>query len=255
MHVRILCLCLLLAIASVPATAKKNAAASNDESLLNAAAICDVDMSRSLVSRGANPNQLLDVFGSSALMQAVEQAVTGGQHVCATEVDVLLHGGGDPNVQNSNGKSAMSIAARWAVAPEIMDALLAHKGNPDIQMHVTRLKGQSVTTEEAAMEGTTPLMIMATDTSLELQLSSEKFPDHERALHKLQAILKKANPNLQDSAGRTALMIAAAHRNAYIVHHLLEAGANAALKDKSGETASDYARRASQPDIVKLLSN
>jgi ankyrin repeat protein len=254
MRVQILCLCLLLAVAWQPAVAKKPVV-NDDESLLSAAAICDVDLSRSLVNRGANPNKLADTYGSTALMQAVEQAVTGNQAVCTDEVQVLLEGGGDPNLENSNGKSAMSAAATWEVAPEVMDALLAHKGNPDIQMHITRLKGQTVTSDEAAMEGTTPLMIMAMDTSLELQLSSEKFADHDRAVHKLQAILKKANPNLQEVAGRTALMMAAAYHNAFIVRNLLAAGANPALKDKNGETALDYARRASQIDIVKLLSN
>jgi ankyrin repeat protein len=260
MRVLLLSLCLLLSrvVASQPAAALTY----EDKGLLKAARKCDVELTRSLLKEGANPNKLPDLYDWTALMSAVFQDDRNDrddQSACITEVQVLLEASGDPNLENSHGQSAVSLAANWDVTPEIMDLLLAHNGNPDIQMHIKRPKGEKITPAMARMmsevEGETPLMIMAENSSLELQLSSEQYRFHDRAVHKLQALLKKANINLQRNDGRSALMVAVVYDHPFIVRSLLAAGANPALKDRKGQTPLDYAIQHGPKEMIEVLSH
>jgi hypothetical protein len=54
--------------------------------------------------------------------------------------------------------------------------------------------------------------------------------------------------------GATPLMMAAEFGNIAAVQLLLDAGADATLKNRLGQTALDYARRGNRPDAIKVLS-
>ena len=58
----------------------------------------------------------------------------------------------------------------------------------------------------------------------------------------------------QQNGDRTALHLAACNGNLAIATRLLEGGADLTLRDKSGQTALDYARSYGKSEVVALLS-
>ncbi len=62
-----------------------------------------------------------------------------------------------------------------------------------------------------------------------------------------------ANPNVQDSAGRTALHTAASRHNLPLVELLVKDGANADIADNNGNTPLHEAARTSQPGTMELV--
>ena len=62
-----------------------------------------------------------------------------------------------------------------------------------------------------------------------------------------------ANPNLQDEAGWTPLMIAVSLGSTKNVQALLKAGTNANLRDRKGLTALDIAQQNKHGHIAKIL--
>lgn len=102
-------------------------------------------------------------------------------------------------------------------------------------------------------KGLTPLMQAVCDGNVQTvtRLIEEYKPD--RTINLLQAaaqgnlarvnelIRAKADLNIQDHNGCTALTLATARGNADIITALLDAGANAKLQDKQGKTAFGYA--------------
>ncbi|XP_030622538.1 ankyrin repeat domain-containing protein 34C [Chanos chanos] len=64
----------------------------------------------------------------------------------------------------------------------------------------------------------------------------------------------KADPNIQDKAGRTALMHACSHRAGHeVVSLLLSNGADPSLEDRSGSSALVYAVNADDKETLKVL--
>jgi ankyrin repeat protein len=61
-----------------------------------------------------------------------------------------------------------------------------------------------------------------------------------------------ANPDVQDSAGRTALFTAASRHNLPLVQLLVKYGANADIADQNGNTPLHEAARTSQPGTMEL---
>ena len=72
---------------------------------------------------------------------------------------------------------------------------------------------------------------------------------------RLRAVLGQgADPNFRNSAGHTALMLAAMRGNLEVVKTLLRQGADKNLESNSGDTALDYAKRNQYTNIVAWLS-
>jgi ankyrin repeat protein len=61
------------------------------------------------------------------------------------------------------------------------------------------------------------------------------------------------NPNLQNTAGQTALMWASYHSHIDMVWLLLDYGADSNLQDKRGQTALMFASRLGHTDVVREL--
>ena len=64
---------------------------------------------------------------------------------------------------------------------------------------------------------------------------------------------RSANPDLQCTMGGTALMGAASQGHVEVIHRLLEAGADASLKNASGHTAQDVARQFNRTMASQIL--
>ncbi|QBN18324.1 ankyrin repeat domain-containing protein [Flavobacterium nackdongense] len=68
-----------------------------------------------------------------------------------------------------------------------------------------------------------------------------------------ELISKKANLDLTDANGTTALMLAVQFKNVEMVKILVAAGANKALKCKQNKTAFEYAVFSNNEEIINLL--
>ncbi len=66
-------------------------------------------------------------------------------------------------------------------------------------------------------------------------------------------LAKKADPNLADGNGNTALIYAAMFKNHDIATALIQAGAKADIKDKKGKSAVDYAILADDDRLIQIL--
>ena len=67
-------------------------------------------------------------------------------------------------------------------------------------------------------------------------------------------IAKKANVNIQDKAGDTALHYGCQHNRIAIVTMLLNAGADTSLAKQMGKTAEDVAEAFDRGEVVQLLT-
>lgn len=63
----------------------------------------------------------------------------------------------------------------------------------------------------------------------------------------------KANPNLADGNGATALHYAIMSRNEAVIKLLVDANADVAFKDKRGNSALDYGKMTQNQTIINLL--
>ncbi|MEQ2256960.1 hypothetical protein ILYODFUR_029421 [Ilyodon furcidens] len=100
---------------------------------------------------------------------------------------------------------------------------------------------------ESNERGETPLMVACMSTHSDQQSVSKS---------KLVKYLldNQADPNIQDKAGRTALMHACIHKAGHeVVDHLLSNSADPSLEDRSGASALVYAINADEKETLKLL--
>lgn len=100
---------------------------------------------------------------------------------------------------------------------------------------------------ESNERGETPLMVTCMSTHNDQQsVSKAKMVKY--------LLDNQADPNIQDKAGRTALMHACIHKAGHeVVDHLLSNGADPSLEDRSGASALVYAINADDKETLKLL--
>lgn len=100
---------------------------------------------------------------------------------------------------------------------------------------------------ESNERGETPLMVTCMSTHNDQQsVSKAKIVKY--------LLDNQADPNIQDKAGRTALMHACIHKAGHeVVDHLLSNGADPSLDDRSGASALVYAINADDKETLKLL--
>lgn len=100
---------------------------------------------------------------------------------------------------------------------------------------------------ESNERGETPLMVACMSSHIDQQsVTKEKLVKY--------LLDNQADPNIQDKAGRTALMHACIHRAGHeVVEHLLSNGADPSLEDRSGASALVYAINADDKETLKLL--
>ncbi len=178
----------------------------NDYKLLNAAKAGDLTQVKALVSTGDVDINVIDSFQTSPLMMAV-----GNKHLNVAEY--LLQHGADIHLDNKYGYTPLMQAA-MRNDPKMVSMLLDKGAKIDQKNFYTEL---------------TPLMMAVDNGSMELVEL---------------LIARKANLNLQDDRGRSALMHASAARQPKIAERLIQAGADTTLKDKQDRTADDFAKPA-----------
>ncbi|XP_010894818.2 ankyrin repeat domain-containing protein 34C [Esox lucius] len=100
---------------------------------------------------------------------------------------------------------------------------------------------------ESNDRGETPLMVAC--------MSKHSDPQSVSKAKLVKYLLdNKADPNIQDKAGRTALMHACSQRAGHeVVSHLLTNGADPSLEDRSGASALVYAVNTDDKETLKVL--
>lgn len=181
-------------------------AGTSDYKLLNAAKTGDLAQVQALMNSGdINPN-VIDSFQNSALMMAVDN-----KHLHVAEY--LLQHGADIQLDNKYGYTPL-MQAVMRNDTKMVSMLLDKGAKIDQKNFYTEL---------------TPLMMAVDNGSMQMVEL---------------LIARKANLNLQDGRGRSALMHAYAAHQPKIAERLTQAGADTALKDKQGRTAKDFAKPA-----------
>ena len=183
-----------------------------------------------------------NVAGSTPLIQAV----------LADRGEVakwLIDAGAKADAVNTQGETALSAAA-FSSNIELATLLLAHKARPD----TIDATGKGVMVYAAA-RGATRIVEMLLDagvdpnaryrSDLTALMWAAGHPDDtvaDAGLRTVKLLLSRgAKVDLVDDRGRSALMIAAGLGHGAITQALLEAGADRALRDKTGKSAADLA--------------
>jgi len=172
----------------------------------------------------------------------------------ATEIQALLDRGFDPNTVNPQGEAAILIAVRQE-AWDVAEILASHpatsvdvrNANDETALMLAALKGrlglcQKLIARDADLNktGWTPLHYAATNGDpalIRLMLDHYAYIDAE-------------SPN-----GTTPLMMASMYGSAEGVKTLLDAGADASLKNVRGLSALDFARRAKDASVVEWIAS
>lgn len=199
---------------------------------------------RLLLARGANPNAR-NHLGFTPLMMAA----AGGQSDIVT---LLLDQGAGIDDSDESGHSPLMWAAFWGHI-EIVKSLLTRGADPSLSND----------------DGNTPLLLAALggtsqQTRQLLNPLRKRLPTgrilpltlNAKAEAELVALLlaRKADPNLRNRAGQSALMLFAGQGKAEPVELLLAQGAERDARDLEGLNAEAYARRAGFIQIAKLLA-
>ena len=180
-------------------------AGSNDYKLLNAAKTGDLAQVKALVEAGNVEVNVIDFFQNSALLMAVDN-----KHLVVAEY--LLQHGADIQLDNKYGYTPL-MQAVMRNDSKMVNMLLDKGAKIDQKNFYTEL---------------TPLMMAVDNGSMEM----------------VELLLaRKANLNLQDERGRSALMHATAARQPKLAERLQQAGADTTLKDKQGRTADDFSKK------------
>ena len=175
-------------------------------------------MIKTLIELGADPNRA-DDSGTTPLVAAAMR-----DHV--PSIKVLLENGADVEKPGPDGFPALALAiaeARYEVAK-------------------TLIEGGANVGAAAGADGLTPLMIVAAQTA---PAEGARFlPGSTHPTDIAKALIERgAKIDAQAKNGMTALMIAASHNSAPMIGLLMDAGADAALKNAQGLTATDIAEK------------
>ncbi|MBR0423416.1 MAG: ankyrin repeat domain-containing protein, partial [Clostridia bacterium] len=138
-------------------------------------------------------------------------------------IDLLLQHNANPNIQNNDNKTPLHIATEYA-DQKMVELLLQHGADPNIQNN----------------NNDTPLHFAARQTRY-LKIMNLLLQHH-------------ANPNIQNKEGRTPLLIATEYEEQEMVDLLLQHGANTEIQEgRHGFTPLDFAVINGYREIVDLL--
>lgn len=172
-----------------------NARTKSEFTALMFAAQGDVDSARILLAAGANPNDVMEKWGQTALIIA---STMGRTDIVA----MLLDKGANPNARDGNSFTALHAAVRDSDygtdhasrgnAAATVRVLLAHGADPNVRLHQEKQTVRTV--NEVSLEGATPLALAAEVNSL----------DAVKAL-----VEGGADPRIATEKGTTPLTLAA----------------------------------------------
>lgn len=193
-----------------------------DADLIAAVTKGDLDATRDLLARGADPNAKDTSFLKGTALTTASTNYSGNVDI----VQALVEAGADLEGQNGEGETPLTLAVMGSHA--------------DLIRYLVKV---GANLESSSFHETTPLMSA-------VLLSN---PETVRVL-----IALGANVNARASANLTALFFAsgnsvAGNANLEIVKMLVEAGADVSVKTANGKTAQDTAATDNLRDIAEYL--
>lgn len=204
------------------------------------------------LANGANP-EARDTDGYSALHLAAESG-------CEEVVEILIQGGvrvcGPASWDNRGEATPIMLASKYGYA-DIVSMLLQRGANADAGLHTRSRTALHYAVRSGSTE-TVQVLINGGATINPLLLYSET-PLHiavEEGLSDVVDILLKAGADVRASRGHTkttCLHISAQGSYYHITHQLLKAGADPNQEDSSGKTALHVATRSQCYDTVQIL--
>ena len=170
-------------------------------------------------------------------------------------VNLLIHGGADPNVTDNNGYTALlhAIEARY---DQVEQVLLNH---PKLDPHARGFNGVTALSKYVWREQKDAVQkLLDLGADVNAQDNDGDAPLHGAAqsgnVEILDLLLAKgANPNLKNKYGGTPLMWAVVFDQEEVTRRLIERGADPSLKDADGLTARDWAIKSKREKLVALL--
>jgi quinoprotein dehydrogenase-associated probable ABC transporter substrate-binding protein len=220
-----------------------------NQELSNAVIASDVDRIKFLIEKGAEINKP-DSQGWTPLANAARQRKD-------KIVKVLLDAGADPNIASNGMTPLIAAAMRDHVASVKVlaenGADVEEPGPQGFRPLALAIAEQRYEVAKALMEagadvsiasgadGLTPLMLIAAQ--MAAADGAMFVPGSTRPIDVAKGLIDRgANVNAQAKNGTTALMVAATHNNPPMIGLLMEAGADANLKNDRGQTARDVAQ-------------
>ena len=196
--------------------------------LLNAARQRRDDMIKTLIELGADVNRP-DAGGMTPLVAAAMR-----DHV--PSIKALLEKGADVEQPGPQGYRPLALA----IAESKYEAAKAF------------MEGGADVSAASGADGLTPLMLIAAQTS---PAEGARFlPGSTRPSDIAKGLVERgAKVNAQAKNGMTALMIAASHNSAPMIGLLMDAGADPAVKNNQGLTATDVAEKNNNLEAAQAI--
>jgi ankyrin repeat protein len=153
----------------------------------------------------------------------------------------ILKAGANPDIRDNTGRTAVFLT--------LLHLLI--KADPNIAVNG---KTALMAAAEAGNLRAVAAFVNSKRSAAAAALEAKTNLKERTTLTALATALDRLNPDLRDSSGRTALMIAAEKGFKEIVEGLLQIKADTSLKDNTGKTALDLAKRNGHAEIIKLLA-
>ena len=231
------------------ASQKKHQQYKKNSSLRIAVFNGNVDVARSWLARGANPNA--DADSTTALTDSHTALMIAANKGYAEIAKMLLDAGANPNLQNKKGVTALMFAAGQGHA-EIAKMLLTVGANPN--MVATDLTALMIAISEGHVEVAKALLAAAANPNIATKddFTTLMFAAEQGHAEIVKMLLAAgALPNAMQDDGHTALMYASSH--AEIAKMLLAAGANPNAEKDDGFTALMWTAQEGNPETAKIL--
>ena len=174
----------------------------------------------------------------------------------SSAISTLLLRGFDPNVRDAQGQVGITLALKL----DALRAVQALLQSPKLQLEALNAHGESALML-AAIKGHTDIVktLIARKADINktgwtpLHYAASGVQSQQTAIVALllehHAYIDAGSPN-----GSTPLMMAAQYGTREVVKLLLDEGADPALKNQLGLSATDFAARAERPELVEAIA-
>jgi ankyrin repeat protein len=208
-------------------------------------------------------------------LQLDEELLSAASEGNTLKVRELLHKGADPNAANTEGNTltVLMLAANGGFAP-MVKVLVEAGANVNVTASVAagaaRVNEDITPLMQAVASGDEESVRILLDQGADVNAKDKttiiEDDGHEKEINRRPVLLyftnntvlrllleRGADPNVTDTDGNTALMIAAERSDAQAVQALLAWKADVKARRKDGMTALSLAMRKGRQDIVALL--